>query len=289
MTRSLRIEFAGALYHVTARGDRREPIYNDDIDRARWLDILGTVCARFHFSVHAYCQMSNHYHLLVETLRGRLADGMRQLNGVYAQAYNRRHRLVGHVFQGRYGAILCEKENYLKELARYIVLNPVRANIVTSADDWPWSSHRYVMGRETSPPWFSGDYLLSHFSEDPAAARRAYMEFILAGATAKRPLDEVKHQLYLGNVPCAENKKDKESTLQSAEFSRTQKRALVRPLVRYFIGADSFESAVVEAYNSGAFSMAEIARHCGSSRRTIGRIIRAHEIQSANSNKCNDS
>lgn len=133
MVRPLRIEYPGAFYHVTARGDRREAIYSDDADRGLWLDTLAEVCARFRFAVHAYCLMGNHYHLLVETMHGRLSAGMRQLNGVYSQAYNRRHNLVGHVFQGRYTAILCEKDRYLKELARYIILNPVRAKLVDVA------------------------------------------------------------------------------------------------------------------------------------------------------------
>lgn len=127
MTRPLRLEFAGALYHVTSRGDHRGSIYFDDTDRLAWLDVLATVCARFNFVVHSYCQMTNHYHLLIETIDGDLARGMRQLNGAYSQHFNRRHGLVGHVFQGRYKAILVQKESYLMELARYVVLNPMRA------------------------------------------------------------------------------------------------------------------------------------------------------------------
>ena len=113
MTRPLRIEFPGALYHVTGRGDRLNSIYRDVTDRYMWLEVLGLVCTRFHFVIHAYCQMTNHYHLLVETLAGNLAQGMRQLNGIYSQRVNRRHRLVGHVFQGRYHAVLVQKEAHL--------------------------------------------------------------------------------------------------------------------------------------------------------------------------------
>jgi len=106
MARPLRLEFAGALYHVTSRGDRREDIYLDNSDRESWLEVVGEVCNRFNWLVHAYCQMSNHYHLLVETIDGNLSKGMRQLNGVYTQRFNRRHRIVGHLYQGRYKAIL---------------------------------------------------------------------------------------------------------------------------------------------------------------------------------------
>ena len=141
MARPLRIEYAGALYHVTSRGDGREEIYLQDDDRAMFLGVLGEVCRRFNWMVHAYCLMGNHYHLLVETPDSNLSKGMRHLNGVYTQRFNRNQGRVGHVFQGRFKAILVEKENYLLELARYIVLNPVRARMVRSAKEWPWSSY----------------------------------------------------------------------------------------------------------------------------------------------------
>ncbi len=130
MARPLRLEFAGAVYHVTSRGDRREDIYLSDDDRREWLAVLALVCDRFNWVVHAYCQMTNHYHLVVETVEANLSAGMRQLNGLYTQRFNRRHGQVGHLFQGRYKAILVQKEAHLLELSRYVVLNPVRAGMV---------------------------------------------------------------------------------------------------------------------------------------------------------------
>jgi len=122
---------------VTARGDGREDIYLGDEDRDIYLEVLADVHSRFNWTIHAYCLMTNHYHLLIETPEGNLAKGMRHLDGVYTQRFNRRHNRVGHVFQGRYKAIIVQKENYLLELSRYIVLNPVRAQMVRSAKDWP--------------------------------------------------------------------------------------------------------------------------------------------------------
>ena len=139
MARPLRIEFAGALYHVTSRGDRQENIYESDDDRADFLQILAEVCQQYNWSIHSYWLMSNHYHLLVETPDGNLSKGMRQLNGVYTQKYNRSNRKVGHVFQGRFKGILVDGDAYLMELARYIVLNPVRVQMVRAAKDWQWS------------------------------------------------------------------------------------------------------------------------------------------------------
>ena len=126
MARPLRIEYAGALYHVTARGNEKKDIYFTEADRVEFLKLMGKVSDRFNWIYHAYCQMGNHYHILVETPDGNLSHGMRQLNGVYTQYINRTHQRVGHLFQGRFKAILVQKENYLRELARYIVLNPVR-------------------------------------------------------------------------------------------------------------------------------------------------------------------
>jgi putative transposase len=137
VARPLRIEFPGALYHVTSRGNAREAIVRDDADRQMWLAVLGEVLSRGHWLCHAYCLMDNHYHLLVETPEADLSYGMRQLNGVYTQRFNRQHGRVGHVFQGRFKAILVERDSYLLELSRYIVLNPVRARMVTHPKRYP--------------------------------------------------------------------------------------------------------------------------------------------------------
>jgi len=152
MARPIRLEFSGALYHVTARGNARQDIYVDDKDRRYFLETLSYCTKTYHWQCHAYCLMSNHYHLLIETGDANLSKGMRHLNGVYAQYFNTRHKRVGHLLQGRFKAILVEKESYLLELARYIVLNPVRARMLHSASGWPWSSYRPTAGLAEIPP-----------------------------------------------------------------------------------------------------------------------------------------
>jgi putative transposase len=137
MSRPLRLEFAGAFYHITSRGNGRNVIYLQDDDFELFLQILANVCERYNWVVHAYCLMSNHYHLLVETPDANLSQGMCHLNGVFTQSMNRKHHRVGHLFQGRYKTILVDKDAYLLELCRYIVLNPVRANMVNSPEEWP--------------------------------------------------------------------------------------------------------------------------------------------------------
>ncbi len=199
MARPLRIEFDGALYHVTARGDRREAIYEDDADRERFLETLGAVVDVFNWRCHAYCLMTNHYHLVVETPDGNLAKGMRQLNGVYTQASNRRHGRVGHLFQGRYKAVLVDGDSHLLELARYVVLNPVRARIVKSAGDWRWSSYRATVGAIESPAWLEVDGMLAACGSRRAAAVDAYERFVAAGVGAETIWSRLNRQVYLGD------------------------------------------------------------------------------------------
>ncbi|WP_341327252.1 transposase [Methylotuvimicrobium sp. KM2] len=200
MTRPLRLEFAGALYHVTSRGDRREDIYLDDEDREAWLEVMDDVCGRFNWVVHAYCQMSNHYHLLMETVDGNLSKGMRHLNGVYTQRFNRRHGMVGHLYQGRYKAILVQKESYLLELIRYIVLNPLRAGMVGNPEDWPWSSYRSMIGEATVPKWLDVDWLLSQFGSDRKSAIESCRRFVSDGKGLPSPLAQTRHQLLLAHL-----------------------------------------------------------------------------------------
>ena len=199
MARPLRIEFPGAIYHVTARGNAREAIFHDDADRGLFLGALGEVVARFGWCCHAYCLMDNHYHLLIETPRGNLSLGMRQLNGVYTQRFNRRHARVGHLLQGRFKAILVERETYLLELARYIVLNPVRAKIVKSIERYPWSSYPGTVGAAPASPWLSTDWILGQFAKTRSIAQQRYAAFVLQGKTLPSPWPEVKGQVLLGS------------------------------------------------------------------------------------------
>ena len=181
MARPLRIEYKGAVYHITSRGNTRQIIFLDDEDRLGFLKILEEVVARYNWLCHAYCLMTNHYHLLVETPDANLSRGMRQLNGVYTQMFNRRHARSGHLLQGRYKAIIVEKESHLLELARYIVLNPVRAELVRHPRAWRWSSYRATAGEEGTPGFLTVDWILSQFHQDRSRARREYRKFVREG------------------------------------------------------------------------------------------------------------
>jgi putative transposase len=278
MARPLRIEFAGALYHVTSRGDGREDIYAGGDNRKVWLEVLGQVCDRFNWAIHAYCQMGNHYHLLVETPDGNLAKGMRQFNGVYTQRFNQGHNRVGHVFQGRYKAILVQKEVYLLELSRYVVLNPVRAYMVRTARDWAWSNYRATAGIAPATEWLDTEWTLVAFAEKMQEAQSAYRRFVAEGSNQPTPLQNLKNQIYLGSEAFVEEMQRKMKTDQRlSEIPKAHRRPVARPLTWYFQKHADRDSAVFEAFRSGGYSMREIGDHVGLHYSTISRIVSFHE------------
>lgn len=205
MSRPLRLDHAGALWHVTARGNERREVYRDDADRREFLRLLGRSVELFGWKLHAWVLMGNHYHLLVGTPEATLSRGMRQLNGDYAQHFNKRHGRDGHVFQGRFKAILVQREAHLLEVARYVVRNPVRAGMVASPGDWEWSSFRATAGLEPSPDWLDTSFLLEVFGSRKAAAAARYREFVGDPAAASYdPWTQVVGQIYLGSASFAE-------------------------------------------------------------------------------------
>ena len=198
MTRPLRIEFKGAVYHITSRGNARQAIFLTEEDFADFLRVLCSVVKRYRFLLHAYCLMNNHYHLMIETPEGNLSKGMRQLNGLYTQRFNQRHQRVGHLFQGRYKAILVDKDNYLLALCRYVVLNPVRASIVKDPGVWRWSTYRATAGQEEGIPCLTTDWILSQFDKEQKKAANLYQAFVRSGIKTDSPLKLLNGQLFLG-------------------------------------------------------------------------------------------
>ena len=280
MARPLRLEFPGALYHVTARGNERHSIFlgNLDDDRAAFLDVLTRSCERFNWICHAYCLMTNHYHLLVETPDANLSKGMRQLNGVYTQRVNRTHGRVGHLFQGRFKAILVERDSYLLELARYVVLNPVRAGMVKTPEEWPWSSYRAMVGDVPVPPFLTTDWQLRAFADSRKDAVAGYRRFVAEGIGAASPWRELTGQIYLGSEQFVERARasiDANQPLQ--EIPKCQRRAPAKPLAYFAKRYADRNRALAQAYRSGAYSMQTIAEHFGVSRMTVSRAVSSDE------------
>jgi putative transposase len=185
MPRPLRVQAPG-IYHVTCRGNRRQPIFTDDYDRERYLALLAAVSRRLGWRCLAYCLMTNHVHLVLDVPGQTLSRGMQLLSGRYAQAYNRRHGWIGHLFQGRFHSVVVEEEGHSLELARYVVLNPERAGAVARAVDWRWSSHRALLGKAPAPAFLDAQWTLRQFGRDTVRARAAYASFVAACAGTRR-------------------------------------------------------------------------------------------------------
>jgi REP element-mobilizing transposase RayT len=279
MARPLRIEFPGAHYHVTARGNRRQAIYEDDADRRLFLDVLGDVFEAFDWRCHAYCLMTNHYHLVVETPAGNLSRGMRQLNGVYTQKTNRRHRRSGHLFQGRYKAILVDADGYLLELARYVVLNPVRAGMVGDPGAWPWSSYRAMTGAAAAPTWLAADGLLARFASDRADAARRYQGFVAEGVGGPSIWAEFNRQVFLGDdrfvVRMQALGRGGAGGSSAIAVPKIQRRAPAPPLDEIGRRHRDRDAAIAAAHATGAYGYQKIAEAFGVHFTTVGRIVRA--------------
>ncbi|OQW67143.1 MAG: addiction module toxin RelE [Proteobacteria bacterium ST_bin11] len=276
MTRPLRLEFPNALYHITSRGDRREDIYEDVEDRLIFLSLLGKVVGDFNWLCHGYCLMTNHYHLIVETLEGNLSKGMRQLNGVYTQTSNRRHGRTGHLFQGRYKAILVDKESYLLELARYVVLNPARAGMVRTLEDWPWSSYLAMTGQVKMADWLTTDWILSQFGENRAAAEQRYRVFVQDGMQQTIEIwHNLKNQIYLGDEEfVAKVQQDFEFDKQAWDIPKKQKRGIAKSLFEIERQAIDRNTAIKTAYATGVYSQREIGAHFNLHPSTVSVIVR---------------
>ena len=267
MTRPLRIEYPDAVYHITARGNGRQAIFHDEQDYLKFLDLLGKTVSRFNWACHAFCLMGNHYHLMIETPDANISKGMHHLNGSFSQAHHKRYDTVGHLFQGRFKAIVVDRESYLLELARYVVLNPVRAGLVANPEDWPWSSYRAMVG---FPCWEGGeteeggaagkvrkaiaveagsspaaltstDWLLGQFAPDlgpdRAAAQQRYRDFVAAGIGRESPWRQLKSQLFLGKETFIENLKLKDAIpgkTTDLEITKRQRYANRPPLQEIF-------------------------------------------------------
>lgn len=279
MARPLRIEFPGAVYHVTSRGNAKGMIYDDDRDRYKFLDILGSVVRKHRWFCHAYCLMGNHYHLLIETPEGNLSRGMRQLNGIYTQAYNRRHKRPGHLFQGRYKAILVEKDSYLLALCRYIVLNPVAAGMVKAPGDWPWSSYLATAGLTAVPELLTTDWVTAHFSSTRRKAYRLYRDFVCRGIGQPSIWEKLRGGVLLGDEEfvCRFQSRLSEKIRQE-EIPKCQ-RLLHRLSLDELLATETGNRALAarDAYVEWGYTLKEIAEYWEVHYSTVSRLVKKGE------------
>jgi putative transposase len=272
MARPLRIQYPGALYHITSRGNAREPVYRSDADRQAFLLLMGDVAARFSWRFLGYCLMGNHYHLVAETVDPTLVRGMRHLNGEYTRYFNREHRRVGHVFQGRYVGILVERETQLLNLVRYVVLNPVRAGLTPRAETWAWSSHRAVAGVAAAPGWLAVDDVLRQFGATRPIARAEYARFVDEGVSGPPVWGDLRQQIYLGSEAFVDRSQRWAGEVDSlGEVPQAQRRPPRRPLAAYSADGAEPRRAMAQAVVEGGYTLAEVARHFGVHYATVSR------------------
>ena len=268
MARPLRLEFPGAIWHVTARGNAREAVFLSDGDRMAFLSILERVVTMFRWQVHAWVLMGNHFHLVVETPDPTLSRGMRQLNGIYTQRFNARHERVGHLFQGRFKALLVERQTHLLELSRYLVLNPVRAGIVAQAGDWPGSSYRATAGLTPAPGWLAVSWLLGTFDDSSSKrAQRRYAAFVAEGIeSGYRPWSQVIGQLYLGREEFVTEVLGRSSGAATSHEHPRAQRAAGRA------GAKELLAAVAEEFGTTTEAIRAVRR--GPARKALALLGR---------------
>lgn len=279
MSRPLRIEYAEAVYHVTSRGNARRSIFKDDKDRGMLLNILEEVNDRYHWFCHAYCLMNNHYHLVIETPDGNLSKGMRHLNGIYTMRFNRRHGSVGHIFQGRYKAILIQKESHLLEVCRYVVLNPLRAKVVEVPERWRWSSYRATAGIDRAHPCLTIDWILGQFASKRRTAEKRYRAFVMDGIRGHRIWDDVKGQSILGDEDFVNRLIDYARGYEEVKEIPKVQRYLNRPNLTYIFKNTGRERrkrdrAIAEAVKRWGYSEREVADYVRLHYSTVSRLIR---------------
>ncbi len=282
MSRPLRIEYPGAVYHVTAQGNEKRPVFRDDHDRRHFLDTLHQVNRRYHWICHTYCLMPNDYHLLIETPDGNLSIGMRQLNGVYTQHFNKRHERTGHLFRGRYKAILVQKDSHLLEVSRYAVLHPVRARISKKPEDYPWSSYVATAGKAEPHPCLTRDWVLGQFGKERGLAEKEYRKFVSQGIgqDPETIWRAVRGQALLG---------EDEFVRKHTRYLRKRKDIREIPRSQRYANRPSLEvilvqgrhrdrnkrrNAIITAIERYGYRQSEIADHLGLHYSTISRIAK---------------
>ena len=269
MARPLRIVYPGAYYHVTSRGNEQKDVFKSRRDREKFLEYLASATERYGAAIHAYCLMSNHYHLLLETPEGNLSQIMRHINGAYTTYFNIKRKRAGHLFQGRFKAILVEADEYAVELSRYIHLNPVRVGMAGKPGEYPWSSFQSYIGQSKVQDWLKTDFILGYFSKNKADAWKIYRIFVeaLIGKEYDSPLLAAIGTAVLGSTEFVE------SVIETHVGKREQSRDL--PSLRQLTIRPTLE-AIFTAVDSVFHSDKKVARQAGMylCHRYSGQLVR---------------
>jgi len=276
MTRPLRIQYPGALYHITSRGNGGCNIFLDDSDRIEFFYYLQNAVKKHNIICHAYCLMGNHFHLLLETPEGNISDAMRDLLSNYSMKLNERYGRKGHLFQSRYFSSLIEKEVYFLEAARYIVNNPVKDGFVDHPSKWNWSSYLATAGATVAPEWLHTNFTLSLFSDKKDTAQKAYSDFVV-----QKCIDIYLHEDMSGSVLGTKQFKDwiyEEIDVDLKTSEHTNDEVYIgRPMLKDFFlkcrNRRDRNASMIVAHKLGGYSISEIARYLNMHRTSVSRLV----------------
>jgi REP element-mobilizing transposase RayT len=281
--RPLRIEYPGALYHITSRGNERKKIFLEDADKIKFLEILEDYHNRFNILIHSYVLMDNHYHLVVETPKGNLTKIMHGINGRYTGHFNRKYRRSGHLFQGRYKGILVDKDAYLVQLSRYVHLNPFRAKIVERPEQYRWSSYLGYIGKTGECTWVEYFWILSTFGTDLQTAKKKYQQYTEEGLRTDigNPTKDLYVQIILGGEEFIERIKGmlKGKPLSSEIIERKRLMENLQPADVIKIVAEAFGVDVKEINAKGKANAARkaaiyfVQRYAGLGNEVVGKLF----------------
>jgi len=288
VSRPLRIEYPGAFYHVTSRGNERRTVFQNNRDREKFLSYLESTHERYGAVIHVYCLMGNHYHLLLETPRGNLSKILHYINGAYTTYFNIKRSRSGHLFQGRFKGVLVDKDEYCKELSRYVHLNPVRAAMVETPLEYPWSSYRYFVGRDKKPQWLTTDFILGEFGGEGGRGFKKYREYVERRENKEldNPLKKVIASTFLGSKEFID--RIKLEYLEKKEIDNRDLPALKKILIGPSL--ESIEKAVIKrvgrsdplfkkiciylSYQRSGLNLREIGEYFGMQRGAISQLSR---------------
>jgi len=272
MARPLRIEFPGAVYFITSVGNQNQNVFLDSEDGKSWIEVFERVCDRFGWICYAFCLMGSRYMIVVETPEPNLSKGMRQLNGIYTQSFNRRHSSGGHLFQGRFKSVLVQKEKYLAELVRYILYLPVKSGFAKYPQQFKWSSCKFLFDREECPAWINDKYLKSLYND-------LENSFSDGNPPDEAILKNIKKQIFLGDedyISKLQKYVSKDKDLR--EIPRIQR---AKPLNEFVKSSGSKENAIAKAYLSGDYTLQQLADYFSLHYSTISRIVKEYETSRA--------
>lgn len=284
MGRPLRIEYPGALYHITSRGNERKSIFLDDADRFKFFEILKNYHDRYNILIHSFVLMNNHYHFILETPKGNLLKVMHGINGGYTGYFNRKYKRSGHLFQGRYKGILVEKDAYLQQLSKYVHLNPVRAKIVERPEQFRWSSYTAYIGKEKEDKWVEYSWILSNFGKNRDAAKRKYREYVEESLNKdlENPSKDLHGQIILGSDEFIEKIRElfRGTTISKeiVECKRLLKRPTPEDIIKKVTEAFGIDVDLINEKNIRGNSARKAAiylaqRYCDLKNEEIGKIF----------------